>query len=629
MSKKKHTPNTNAPSTANNATTLAIKTPKNNTPANWQLYLAYSVLFLIVFALYKVGFTNNFVDWDDSTYITENLYLLNPSWGNAWLFLKSSYFGNYHPLTMWSYMANIAFFGKDAGSFIITNVLLHAINSCLVLYFSYRLSGRVLWVGVLTALFFAIHPLHVESVTWVSERKDVLYGCFFIASCITYLTYIETPKLRWYVATLVFFLLSCLSKPAAVVLPLVLLLLDNWYRRPLINAKIWIEKIPFFVFSLLFGLIAINIQSGGNFYGLLPSLSEKAFAISSIDFSISERLQIASYGFVMYLVKLLLPYGMAAYHPYPNNFTDTIFIVCPIAAATLLAVAVYTQKYTKIVLWGLAFYTVTIGLVLQFTSVGSAIIAERYTYIPYVGLLFAIFYGISKLILAKPALKNALTVVFCIVALIFAGLSYQYIQKWKDTVALWDNVIELYPSIAKPYALRGVFKGKSGDLEGSLKDFELSLKLDTAYAPTYEGLGNIYGAKGQAQKALEMFEKALQLDPRNGKSYYNRAVANLQLNKIDLVLPDLAKALELSPNNAPEIYALQGFVQLQQKQYSAAIALYSQSIQLKPNANSYHYRGVAYFNNNEPNNARTDFLQALQLNPNLTESQQYLNKLGN
>jgi tetratricopeptide (TPR) repeat protein len=212
---------------------------------------------------------------------------------------------------------------------------------------------------------------------------------------------------------------------------------------------------------------------------------------------------------------------------------------------------------------------------------------------------------------------------------VFATSSYQYIQTWKNSITLWDNVISLYPDVAKPYALRGTFKGKSGDLEGSLKDFEHALALDTTYAPTYEGLGNIYGAKGQAPKALQMFEKALSLDPKNGKSYYNRAVANLQLNRLDLVLPDLDQALALAPNSTPDIQALRGFVQIQQKQYDAAIASYNQTIQLRPDANAYYYQGIAYLNNNQPEKARANFLKALQLNPKLSEAQQYLDKMGN
>lgn len=626
MSKKKNT-FTNA-----NSTPISVTKPQtttHNTNNKWWLYGSYVALFLLVFMLYKVGFGNDFVDWDDITYIKENLYILNPSWSNAWLFLKSSYFGNYHPLTMWSYMANVALFGKDASSIIITNVLLHALNSCMVLYLAYRLAGRSLWVGVLTALFFAIHPLHVESVTWVSERKDVLYGGFFIGACISYWTYLTAKKQIWYALTLVLFLLSCLSKPAAVVLPLVLLLLDNWHKRPLTQTKVWIEKIPFFAFSLLFGLIAANIQSGGNFYGALPSLSEKAFAISSIDFSLWQRIQIASYGFVVYMFKLFVPYGMAAYHPYPSVFTNAVFIICPIIVFLLLAATLYTRKYTNTLFWSVAFYTLTIALVLQFVSVGSAIIAERYTYIPYIGLLFGVFYGLNGLVLRKPLLKMPITIAAAVVSLAFATSSYQYIQTWKNSITLWDNVINLYPDVAKPYALRGTFKGKSGDLAGSLKDFEHALALDTTYAPTYEGLGNIYGAQGQAPKALQMFEKAIKLDPKNGKSYYNRAMANVQLNRLELVLPDLDQALALAPNSTPDIQSLRGFVQIQQKQYDAAIASYNQVIQLRPDANAYYYQGIAYLNNNQSEKARANFLKALQLNPKLSEAQQYLDKMGN
>ncbi|MBK9458330.1 MAG: hypothetical protein IPN94_02550 [Sphingobacteriales bacterium] len=299
-----------------------------------------------------------------------------------------------------------------------------------------------------------------------------------------------------------------------MVLPLVLLLLDNWHKRPLTQTKVWIEKIPFFALSLLFGLIAANIQSGGNFYGALPSLSEKAFAISSIDFSLWQRIQIASYGFVVYLFKLFVPYGMAAYHPYPSAFTNVIFTIYPIIAILFLAAVLFLRKYTNTLFWSVAFYTLTIALVLQFVSVGSAIIAERYTYIPYIGLLFGVFYGLNGLVLSKPTLKMPITIAAAVVSLVFATSSYQYIQTWKNSITLWDNVISLYPNVAKPYALRGTFKGKSGDLEGSLKDFEQALALDTTYAPTYEGLGNIYGARASPSPSPKCSKRPLKLAPK-------------------------------------------------------------------------------------------------------------------
>lgn len=595
-----------------------------NAPNYW-LYATYVLLFVVVWVLYQAGFGNEFVDWDDYEYVKENSYVLRPSWSNAVTLLKTAYFGNYHPLTMWSYMATAAWIGKDAGSFIMVNVLLHAINACLVAYFAYRLSGRVVWVAALTALFFAVHPLHVESVVWVSERKDVLYGLFFLAACIGYLRYLDRPTAWRYAVVWSLFLLSCLSKPAAIILPIVLLLLDDWHNRSWLLPRVWAEKIPFFALSFLFGSIALSIQNGGDFMGLLPTSSAKAFAVSHLDISWVQRCQDAAYALMTYLIRLFVPHSMAAYHPYPATYDSPVFVLYPLLAIALFATAIYSRRYTKILFFGFMFYLVCLLLVLQFVSVGSAIIAERYTYLPYIGILFALFYGLHRLSENRPvAWRTAVGGAAIVVALLFAVRTHNYIPAWKNTLALWDNVIQYYPDVAKPYTLRGTFKGKSGDLAAAIKDFEHALSLDTVYAATYEGLGNAYGFQGQPQKALAMFEKALQYDPNNGKSYYNRALANVQLQQFDRVLPDLDRALELTPNRAGEIASLRGYIYLQQKKYADAVNAYGQALQIQPTAAAYCYRGVAQMNLNNHTAARADLQRALQIDPNMAEAKQYL-----
>lgn len=583
---------------------------------------------IAIYMVYGGSFSHDFVDWDDYEYVKENAYVLNPSWNHAWLFFKSSYYGNYHPLTMCSYLVNTALWGKEAASFIQLNVLLHIVNTFLVCYLAYRLAGRSLWVGAFTALFFAIHPLHVESVVWVSERKDVLYGLFFIAACINYWAYIHDSKKHRYFLCLLLFLLACMSKPAAIVLPFVLLLLDDWQGRLVWQAKVWIEKLPFFALSFLFGYLTLMVQDGGDVGGFLPSLSAKAFAISDLNISFWQRCQYAGYGFITYLLRLFVPHNMAAFHPYPTAISP-IYALYPIASLALLSLAIYSRRYSKVAFLGIAFYAICLALVLQFVTVGSAIIADRYTYIPYIGILFAVFYALHHLTQKKTALFYPISGAAAAIALLFAIQAKHYTKAWKDTIVLWDNVINLYPNTSNAYTMRGTYKGKNGDLNAAVKDFEHALSLDSTYAATYEGLGNVYGYQQQPQKALEMFEKALQYDSNNGKSYFNRALANVQLEQYERVLPDLDRALTLTPNRAMEILSLRGFTYLKLQQYPQSIEAYSQSLKAQPNnASAYLYRGMAYYNNNNKENAKTDFNKALQLNPKLSEAQQYLNLLG-
>ena len=281
----------------------------NSTP--W-FGICIGILVVSVFLAFSGGFNNEFVNWDDQTYIKLNYLVTKPNghWAEAW---NSHIALNYAPLTITSLMINSDIFGfESARSFIITNSLIHLLNVLLVFWFVLLLlknkseivlpkAGKPLFVAFVTALLFAIHPMRVESVVWVSERKDVLYSFFFLAACINYLKYLDSEKERKYLIYSFFlFLASCLSKGQAVVLPIVLLLLDYWRERKF-ERNVFVEKIPFLALSLLFGLIATNVQGGGNFYGFLHNIGQAGYAtVDSEKVSIAKNFTFAGYGFMMY-----------------------------------------------------------------------------------------------------------------------------------------------------------------------------------------------------------------------------------------------------------------------------------------------------------------------------------------
>ncbi|HNM26352.1 MAG TPA: hypothetical protein PKL15_13015 [Saprospiraceae bacterium] len=262
----------------------------------WAIWIP-AILLLVYFA-YQPALQNDFVNWDDPTYVTENPLLLRPTPENKAALWSQPVSLNYHPLTMLSLAWNMDPAKPKARPFIATNIFLHVCNTALVFLFAYFLSRRKLLVAIFTALLFGIHPMHVESVAWVSERKDVLYTLFFMAALLSYLRYVRRGGWGWLAATLGLFVLSCLSKAMAVSLPLVLLLIDFYEGRLWQEGKIvWravLEKIPFLVISLLFGVKAVEIQSAG--------------AIGDFQaFSLIQRIAIASYGFLFYLYKLFVP----------------------------------------------------------------------------------------------------------------------------------------------------------------------------------------------------------------------------------------------------------------------------------------------------------------------------------
>ena len=259
------------------------------TSANQNLLLRYGLpvaLAVLVLIAFSFGFGNDFVDWDDMEYVVENRFLTNPATRSLAALWRTPIALNYHPLTMTTLYWNAVAFGPKAGSFIITNVVIHSINTLLVFALAGKLARQNQATAFLTALIWGLHPMHVESVIWVSERKDVLYTLFFLLACLSYLRYRRTEKAGWLLLTGGLFVLSCLSKAMAVVLPVVLLLLDYLEGRNLKSRTIWLEKLPFFAIALFFGWLALQVQRGDDVGGLLTTgLSQPKNAIGQEPFA--------------------------------------------------------------------------------------------------------------------------------------------------------------------------------------------------------------------------------------------------------------------------------------------------------------------------------------------------------
>src|SRR6187399_1866970 len=229
-----------------------LKPRRNRSFSLWLLGVLV-ITGICLFPMLNNGFTN----WDDDVYVINNLVIKTPDW-KAIFFRPSAY--NYHPLTMLTLAFNYAISGMEPFSYHFVNWLLHILNTSLVFLFIYKISGRKIFVAAFTSLIFGIHPMHIESVAWISERKDVLYASFFLLALLQYWHFLETGKRPNFLYCFSFFILSLLSKPAAIILPFVLLLLDYWHGRSF-TWKLWVEKIPFLIFSLLLGLITIKVQS--------------------------------------------------------------------------------------------------------------------------------------------------------------------------------------------------------------------------------------------------------------------------------------------------------------------------------------------------------------------------------
>jgi tetratricopeptide (TPR) repeat protein len=594
MAKSKKTKETPPQRPAQATQTPKVKSTNDNKPILWLLSLIG--LAVLTFLAYRGGFQNEFIDWDDHVYIENNYLVTQPSWQSVKEAFRSSVALNYHPLTIISYIWNAAVWGsQDATPFIVTNVVIHLLNVWLVFYFIKQITSRNYFVSLVVAVLFAIHPMRVESVIWTSERKDVLYGFFFLLGLISYLRYLDQAERKWFIISFVCFVLSCLSKAQAVVFPVVLLLLDYWKNRPL-STKLLLEKSAFWVVAVGFGLIALSIQAGGNFYGLTQTVGVQKSALDLKVFSATDRLIYAGYGFMMYLVHLFYPLNLSGFYPYQENTPEAnrywmgLVVFGLTAAATVLSL-----RRTKLFGFGIGFYFVTVLLVLQFISVGAAIMADRYTYLPYLGLFFVLAMLLDQLARISASSKYlawGLAVGFS--AFCFYQTTQQ-VKVWHDSGTFFGQIIKNYPTDHRAYTTRGRFMGLQGKLDEAIADLENAIKYGNVESPTYDNLGTGYGMKGRTADAIRMFSKAIELGPVDGNPYRNRGLAYLSSEPLKAI-SDFEKALTMKLDDAVPTRSLLATALFQTGQYPKALAnmniVLDQSGTVGQTGENYYKRGI-------------------------------------
>ena len=600
---------------------INIKNNELKPTLSYGKWLAIGVLIITLFVAFSGGFDNQFVDWDDHVYV-ENNYLVTQPKGHFGEAFKSHVALNYHPLTIVSMMFNASMSGADSPkAFIVTNFILHLLNTLMVFVLIMLLSKRRLLPSFFTALLFAIHPMRVESVTWVSERKDVLYGFFFIASCISYLYYLDSDKkTKYLIISLLLFVLSCLSKAQAVVLPIVFFLFDYWRDRK-IDTKAILEKLPFLAFSLLFGLIATNVQSGGDFHGMIHIIGEQKTALNLKVFTFFERIQYAGYGFLMYFYHLFLPINLCTFYPYESTGPNAKFYSAGVVfALIIIALAILSARKTKLFFFGIGFFAVTVALVLQFISVGAAIMADRYTYIPYIGLFFVLAMVIDKLAERNQSLKQVVWVGAFAFATFCLYLTRQQVETWQNTGTLFGQIIKLYPNDYRAYYTYGKFVGeKEGKLDESitanLKAIELGYKDD---AGPWENLGTAYGIKGDTKKAIEYFSEAIKRGASTGETYMNRGIAYFNVNEPAKALPDFEKSLTMKNDKPMQSRGFLATAYLATGNAQKALENFNQVINIEGSTDPAHVynRGLSKQSLGDKAGAIADFKKALSLQPN-------------
>jgi len=573
---------------------------------------------MIIWLLILIGITaicfspmlsNGFTQWDDEDYVTKNRLLQGPDWYGIFTQPVSA---NYHPLTMISLAFNYSLTGLDASSYLWLNLILHLINTFLVFQFIWKISGNKTWVAFFTALIFGIHPMHVESVAWVSERKDLLYTFFFLLSLIQYWKFLQTEKRTGFWLCFLFFLLSVLSKPSAIILPGVLLLLDYWKGRP-VTWKLITEKIPFLVLALAFAFLTMKIQA--------PAVAGLTV------FPLWTRFFFACYVIMFDSFRFFIPYPLSAFHPFPpaGNLGFAI-LFSPVVIISLL-IFLWFKRKNKTLIFGFLFFVVNMLLVLQIITVGASIAPERYTYVPYIGIAFILAMWLNQF---KGRSQNLFWVITGIASIVFGFITFRQTSVWKNNLTLWTNAIKYYPDLPIARSNRANYLiSKASQMSNpdsanllyqqALEDCNVALRAKPNDEESLANRQNVYLNRLQDSLAFADAETLIRLYPKNKAGYYTRGVIYSRRNQPDKALEDLNKCLSLNAS-IDWGFSYRGFILFNSfKRYSEALSDYSKAIELNPQANHYLNRSYCYYYLGDLINAKKDAQTAVAMGATLTD----------
>jgi protein O-mannosyl-transferase len=580
------------------------------------------------FICFHYTLNNQFTNWDDDYYVTNDVYIRAFTPHNLKvIFTEDITKNNYHPLCMLSLAVNYFFAGLNPWSYYLTNILIHIGNVLLVFFLFVQLCRRLkmadaagLFIASFGALWFGIHPMHVESVAWIAERKDVLYACFYIAGLLTYLRYIDAGEKKWLWITFLLFVASCLSKPMAVVFPMSLLCFDILLQRQL-SKKLLTEKAVFFLFSLLIGSMAFYTQSRT---GAVASFSTLTLA---------ERIMYASYGFVMYISKVFNPTYLSTFYPYPyryiSGYLQGIYYAAPFIALAFLFLPtwyLYKKKspWFRMYVFGMGFFLVNVIFVLQFISVGAAIMSDRYSYVAYIGLFFLLAWLVQQIVSRAPTYRSAFMALLLLLSSGLAYLCYERTKVWHNSESLLSDAIAKYPYRALlSYKWRGNYYFSIGELDKALEDYGL---LESLHAADDKVLANI--AKVQALKSLQGGEVpsvgggvpmpvAAQVqnpDDNSYRIYIDSAIAGSKAGDTLGAFRKYILAISRNSVMAEKALAESSNNLVQTQQYVQAIRQYDMLMKINT-ANPFYYflRGCAYFGTNKMKLAISDWETAVNM----------------
>jgi protein O-mannosyl-transferase len=541
------------------------KTPTQLMP-RWRVPMICLVLAAISFAVFGQTVTHEFVNFDDNAYVYENPVVARglTRKGIVWAF-TGFHASNWHPLTWLSHMLDCQLYGLHPGGHHLTNVLLHTATVILLFLVLREMTGA-LWRSAFVAAVFAIHPLRVESVAWVAERKDVLSGLFFMLTIGAYVRYARRQS-SWgrYGLVMVLFAMGLMCKPMLVTLPAVLLLLDYWpLRRVESPGRLVMEKLP---------LLALSAASC-----ITTILAQDKIMLTTESLSVAMRLQNALTACAVYLGQMVCPTGLAVLYPFPPNGPPRREVALAVVVmAGLSAVAWAARLARPWLLVGWVCYLVMLLPVLGIIQVGGQAHADRYTYLPQIGIYVALTWLVAEIRLSRLAIGTLMTVVIALLMV----CAWQQTAYWQDSETLWTRTLDCTSDNAVARYDFGTFLLRKGNVDEAITQFRMALEIKPNYVDAHNNLGTAFLRKGGVYEAIAQYRMALQRKPNFPDAHNNLGTALQQMGDLAQAIFEYRTALQIKPNYANAHYNL-GVALMQMGRVAEAISQYRQALEIEP-----------------------------------------------
>ena len=596
-------------------------------------------LALVTLSVYTQVVRYAFVDLDDGEYVFENWHVAHGlNLGDvAWAF-TTGHSANWHPLTWLSHMVDSQLFGPKAGYHHLVSVLIHVVNTLLLFLLLQRLTGAV-WRSAFVAGLFALHPLHVESVAWVAERKDVLSTLFLFLTIWAYADFTRTRRIKHYLLALLFFALGLMSKPMLVTLPFVLLLLDYWplnrfqqdsratagkmkrsrqspFNRfvqpaiPLVR-----EKIPFFALAAVSAIITFLVQKAGGAVQVADALT------------IDTRIANAIHSYAAYLVKTVWPAGLIVYYRFvlPGYPSGEILL----AALVLIAITILALRFSgryPCLAFGWMWYLGTLVPVIGLVQVGGQAMADRYTYIPLIGVFIAVAWGVPDALARWQGIQRPLAAAGALLLLICAVTSWHQVRYWRDTVTLFSHALEIDKDNYLAHELMGSGLAKRGDYQEAVAHYTAALRFSPINTHIMSNLGSSLDALGKADEALAMFSRALKIKPDDPIALRDMGRISFEQGRFAEAADFYGRAIRGMPDRVALWYSF-GNALAKLGRNQEAIDAYTSALRMEPAyVEAVTARGAALASLGRASEAIRDFEGALRINPKYAEA---YNDLGN